>query len=481
MRTKKHLISKVEESTTYDTLIDEVDEVETYQMGFQPPKPNTNTSPYPFTLKVHCWNRSDIDKFCILIGKKLSSDKKTFTFDGRKSKDPKFIEKRKNLFPKRQTHRNRIETKLWTNTVDFKNDGWTTYITFEVVFKNEERFVEFTKLVKQRLSLNRNFMSFPKPKPKVWKYHWVCKNENVNPKYPIYIVSKNRGDSRLTSKCLERLGIPYYIVIEPQNYDEYSCMIDEDKILVLPYSNSGDGVGRSRNWVWDHSMSMGFKRHWVMDDNIVDFHRLYGNRILPIGDGGMFRVCEEFVARFKHVPISGLQYDFFTIDKSPYPPFVLNSRIYSVLLIENSCPYRWRGRYNEDTILSLDVLKHNPNHKFDINTYKDENWSGDLCTMQFNCLLQQKSPTQHLGGGNSDEFYFKEGTYNKSKMLEVIHGDVSKVKWMYNRYHHKVNYLPFKNNKLQYVDGYDPQQNKEETDLFEFERVKDWFEKRIRE
>ena len=223
---------------------------------------------------------------------------------------------------------------------------------------------------------------------------------------------------------------------------------------------------------------MGYKRHWVMDDNIVDFHRLYGNRKIPIGDGGMFRVCEEFVDRFKNVPISGLQYDFFTVDKTPYPPFVLNSRIYSVLLIENSCPYRWRGRYNEDTILSLDVLKHNPKHKFDIKTHKEENWSGDLCTIQFNCLLQQKSPTQHLGGGNSDEFYFKEGTYNKSKMLEVIHNDVSKVKWMYNRFHHMVNYLPFKNNKLEYVDGYDPKNNKEETDLFEFERVKDWFEKR---
>ena len=55
------------------------------------------------------------------------------------------------------------------------------------------------------------------------------------------------------------------------------------------------------------------------------------NRKLPIGDGGMFRVCEEFVDRFKNVPISGLQYDFFTIDKQPYPPFVRNSRIYSVL------------------------------------------------------------------------------------------------------------------------------------------------------
>tara|TARA_Y100001954_G_C15295707_1_gene353488 strand:+ start:118 stop:375 length:258 start_codon:yes stop_codon:yes gene_type:complete len=83
-----------------------------------------------------------------------------------------------------------------------------------------------------------------------------------------------------------------------------------------------------------------------------------------------------------------------------------------------------------------------------------------------------------LGGGNSDEFYFKEGTYNKSKMLEVIHNDVSKVKWIYNRYHHMVNYRPFKNNKLEYVDGYDPSKNRDETDLFQFERVKDYYLKK---
>ena len=55
-------------------------------------------------------------------------------------------------------------------------------------------------------------------------------------------------------------------------------------------------------------------------------------------------------------------------------------------------------------------------------------------------MLQQKSPTQLLGGGNSDEFYFKEGTYNKSKMLEVIHTDVSDVKWKYNSSNEKMKY-----------------------------------------
>ena len=48
-----------------------------------------------------------------------------------------------------------------------------------------------------------------------------------------------------------------------------------------------------------------------------------------------------------------------------------------------TCPHRWRGRYNEDTILSLDILK------------------DGLCTMQFNNLLQGKVNTQVLGGGNS--------------------------------------------------------------------------------
>ena len=60
-------------------------------------------------------------------------------------------------------------------------------------------------------------------------------------------------------------------------------------------------------------------------------------------------------------------------------------------------------------------------------------------------------------------------------MLEVVHNDVSKVDWRFSRYHHTVNYLPFKNNKLKLIDGYDPKDNKSETDLFEFMRVKDYF------
>jgi hypothetical protein len=70
-------------------------------------------------------------------------------------------------------------------------------------------------------------------------------------------------------------------VIEPQDYDEYACLIDPAKILVLPFSNHGDGPGRARNWCWDHSMSLGYKRHWVCDDNIDGFMRLHKRKRRP--------------------------------------------------------------------------------------------------------------------------------------------------------------------------------------------------------
>ena len=51
-------------------------------------------------------------------------------------------------------------------------------------------------------------------------------------KYPIYIISKGRWKSRLTSKALEEMNMPYYIVVEPQEYEKYLKVIEEKKILV---------------------------------------------------------------------------------------------------------------------------------------------------------------------------------------------------------------------------------------------------------
>ena len=56
----------------------------------------------------------------------------------------------------------------------------------------------------------------------------------MNPKYPVYIVSKGRWQfsNRLTSRTLEAIGVPYWIAVEPQEYDNYAEVIDPKKILV---------------------------------------------------------------------------------------------------------------------------------------------------------------------------------------------------------------------------------------------------------
>ena len=43
----------------------------------------------------------------------------------------------------------------------------------------------------------------------------------MNPKYPIYVVSKGRWDSRLTVKSLERMKVPYFVVVEEQEHEQY--------------------------------------------------------------------------------------------------------------------------------------------------------------------------------------------------------------------------------------------------------------------
>lgn len=265
----------------------------------------------------------------------------------------------------------------------------------------------------------------------------------MNPNYPLYIVSKGRHDSRLTSKALESMNVPYFIVVEEQEYKLYTSVIDKHKILILDkqyqrdydtFDDLGDtkskGPGAARNFAWDHSISNGYDWHWVMDDNIRCFYRLNNNQKIRLGDGTGFRCMEDFVLRYTNIGMAGPNYEMLVPRKSKQPPFILNTRIYSCNLIRNNVPFRWRGRYNEDTDLSLRMLK-----------------SG-YCTIQFNAFLQDKMHTQQIKGGNTAEFYSKEGTLPKSKMQVEMHPDISKLVWKFNRWHHHVDYSKFKNMKL---------------------------------
>lgn len=421
------------------------------------------------TLTVHIKDLKAANDFARLIGRPLDSKSRRFDLPSKKhpAKECVYTELRAEPLKVKTTHKTRLETKLWGNLTDFTNDPDQPYIDFEINLRDESDLVTLTKIFKKALAPNTTSIWYPPTqKADLAGLKWVSKFDDKLPRHPIYIVSKGRAGSRLTARAFLEMGVPFKVVIEPQDLPDYAKVLPRENLLVAPFSNHGDGPGRARNWAWDHSISIGAKAHWVFDDNIARFVRLYGNKRLKAADAGIFRVMEHFFDRFENVYIAGPQYRAFAEQRAGHAPFILNTRIYSALLIRNDCPHRWEGRYNEDTHLSLSVLK------------------DGHCTMQFNEFLQEKGATQVLSGGNTAEFYHAEyadpnaptgqqrynsgGTVNKSQMLADMHPDVTKTVWRYGRPHHYVDYSSFKANEPRFKAGC-------ETDdtTFGFELVKE--------
>lgn len=261
------------------------------------------------------------------------------------------------------------------------------------------------------------------------------KNNN-HPTYPIYIISKGRWESRYTAKALDKMKVKYYIAVEPQEFDKYKEVINPEfgTVLELPFSNHGKGSGPARNWIWEHSITEGHKRHWCIDDNIIEFYRYNNGRRFRCHSGGIFKATEDFCDRYTNVHLAAMQYKMFVVDKSYYPPFILNTRVMSCILIQNDCPHRWRGKYNEDVDLSIRVLK------------------DGYCTVMMYAFLADKLTTQSVKGGNTEELY-GQGTFEKSKMLVNMHPDVVRLVHRYGRWHHHADLSQFKGNKLIPVEG----------------------------
>lgn len=263
------------------------------------------------------------------------------------------------------------------------------------------------------------------------------------PQFPVYVVSKSRAKIATTPDVLHSYGVSHRIVVEAHQRADYVERFGAKRVLVLDpafqrdYETCDDlgdskskGPGPARNFAWEHALSLGAEWHWVMDDNIRLFARLHRNQRIPFGDGLAFRAMEDFVLRYANVGMAGPDYWMFAPSRDRTPPFVLNRRIFSCNLIRNGVGFRWRGRYNEDLDLSIQML--------------DSGW----CTVLFKAFLQWKEPTQVKPGGNTEDFYVREGTLAKSQMAVRMHPDIVKLTRRYGRDHHVADFSRYKNLRL---------------------------------
>jgi len=322
----------------------------------------------------------------------------------------------------------------WQGMPEFNQQDLTQVKSIQVHLKSLDNLKALSAALGQQITADTRSVWFPKENLDSLKdKHYVDGNpkKKVIPRYPIYVISKGRWESRLTVKSLEQIGIPYHVVIEPQEYEQYAAVVASENILVLPFSNLGQGSIPARNWVWEHSISIGADRHWILDDNIRGFHRLNHNRKFAVNTGATFYACEYFVDRYENVGLAGMNYHFLGSNQRVYnqPAYYQNTRIYSCILIRNDLPYRWRGRYNEDTDLSLRVLK-----------------SG-MPTVLFQAFKCNKQATMTMKGGNTESLYkldHEDGRKLMAESLHEQHPDVCKVSFKWGRVQHHVDYSGFK-------------------------------------
>lgn len=338
--------------------------------------------------------------------------------------------------------------KQWIGMPDFRMENLMSWQSIVVHFANMGDRDKFSKLIDRNLTHRTRSIWYPREE--LGRFAGTCWRSSLPahqtvPRYPVYIISKGRWKSRKTARALDKMGVKYHIVVEPQEYENYAAVIDPKKILQLPRENYGEGCSiPARNFVWRHAKKRGADRHWILDDNIEGFFRLNDNLKVPVGDGMVFRAAEEFVDRYENVGIAGFNYFMFAPRKSgDIQPYTLNTRIYSCILIKNDIKVkekidgeekevdlRWRGRYNEDTDLSLRALK-----------------SG-YCTVLFNVFLAFKSTTMTMKGGNTESLYAQGGGFDgrleMAKSLKKQHPELVKITRKWDRWQHHVDYSGFR-------------------------------------
>ena len=286
-----------------------------------------------------------------------------------------------------------------------------------------------SKVLEQKITEKTKSIWYPKLDRGLGNFGWLS-STNKKHRYPIFVISKGRPQC-ITARALKRMEANFKIVVEPEEEDTYR-KIWGDHVLVGDFDTTTNSSIPVRNWVDNYAKT---SKYWIMDDNIEDFNCLTDNQKYVCRTCSIFAATEDFVERFSNVGQAGLNYYSFAKKTDCVPPYHINTRIYSCILMDKKINdiikeedgVLWRGRYNEDTDLSLRILKKG------------------YCTIIMNAFLAGKVTTQRMKGGNTDSVY-TDGD-NRKKFAESLknqHPDVVTVSWKFNRWHHQVDYSGFK-------------------------------------
>lgn len=285
-------------------------------------------------------------------------------------------------------------------------------------------------------------------------------NKDIINQYPIFIISYNRAKNHTTAKELAKYGIKHFMVVHKEQIAEYkkymtaemqkyTTFLEFDENYKykyetcdnIPHTIKNAGSGAERNFAWDYSIKIGANAHWLLDDNMT-FYEIIGKskkgvykrkRCTKKGFINNWHKAEHFFNKYENLLMLELKQKDFTINLFT-KTYSLNTRCFSCNLIYNNMPLRWRGRYNEDVILSTDIM-----------------YAGYCIASYHGGVLKSKQSTRSAIGGNhkikegdtnslyADGFDYRNSSIDKTNLLLKVYPKYYKKVIKYGRVHHEYN------------------------------------------
>jgi hypothetical protein len=222
----------------------------------------------------------------------------------------------------------------------------------------------------------------------------------------IFVTTKSRYEN---CKTVDLIGNykNLYIVVEPQEYDQYKNKYQDFNIIQLPENNKG--LSYARNYIKKQTEQNNIQDYWLLDDDISYFYEREGTKLNRID----FKTCLNNSKQFfkqNNIAVGALEYRQYAWSSTKR--LIENSFCDSAVFIDNNLT---KGlRYNEDLKLKID-------RDFCIKTIKAGNKTGRDTFYAFSV-----PPNGSNKGGLKEMAYDVEGLERNMclKMVEIWGSDI---------------------------------------------------------
>ncbi len=334
----------------------------------------------------------------------------------------KDMEHFKSIFPDsgfcRKNQDTEIRDKVHLNkfyTMKYDNSQAKDIIAYHTVcYIKEDNVASFKKIIESsfkkitfKYSNKKTITLTINPKEPARGY-WTTEQDECN-KFPINIISYGRANEYgRTHKFLTECCIKHNMFVEENEYDKYEKWYNPEYCNLIKgdnFSEQNMGSTPMRNYILDY-WKPSFGRVWLLDDNIKSYKRLYQGSKNTIKSYEIFNSIENYIKNYDNVGLVSHNFNPFVSEGDARTVIVKNGKCFSSMLIRTDPRFRFKYKYNEDHLISMEYIEKG------------------YCNLCFNNVLYDKNTSGNDAGGNRKTLYAKtkedDGYTEKYQYFENI-------------------------------------------------------------